>query len=499
MKKFDLDTPLIQFEDSTGKHAWAIRNAVEGVQIFGGIGSGKTSGSGRTLAIKYLTAGFGGLVLTVKPDEKDMWKYYCEVTGRSSDLVIIEPGGEYGFDFLQYLSSQKNSETPITANILETLKTVIRASEEKSSGRSDDPFWEKSLDMLLFHVIDLCSIAYGNTSVQTMYDIVQTLPKLTTAPKEDNKATAFESAFKKAKAIVEVEIEKWYKTLSQFQKDALGEEEEFEEAVMDAIPQARLLKFLDTFFFETFKNLSDKTRSIIEFSFNGFLFQLLREPIYSMFCKTKKNVRPEDSLEGKIILINLPVKLYNKVGKDCQTLFKYIWQVEMEKRNALTNDRPVFLWADEAQNFFTEHDPIFQATARSSLVATVYITQNLPNYHMAMGGSKTDDRVKGFLGTLGTKIFHANGDIETNKYASELIGDAFFYDPSRSVTTAEKFSRSDSVGLKLDRRIRPEEFICLKTGGERNNYRVEAYIQVQGDQLFEGGNFKKVKFNQKYN
>src|SRR5688572_8333638 len=67
---FDLDTTLIKFSDSDRWSHFTIRNAVEGVQIFGGIGSSKTSGSGRLLALKYLSNRFGGLVLTAKADER---------------------------------------------------------------------------------------------------------------------------------------------------------------------------------------------------------------------------------------------------------------------------------------------------------------------------------------------------------------------------------------------------------------------------------------------
>lgn len=70
MDPFDLDRPLIELVSGSEKSAWTIRHAVEGVQVYGGIGSGKTSGSGRLLALKYLNAGFGGLVLTAKADEK---------------------------------------------------------------------------------------------------------------------------------------------------------------------------------------------------------------------------------------------------------------------------------------------------------------------------------------------------------------------------------------------------------------------------------------------
>lgn len=59
----DLDAPLVKFS-ADPRDWWTLRDAVRGVQIFGGIGSGKSSGSGRTLALSFLKAGFGGLVLT---------------------------------------------------------------------------------------------------------------------------------------------------------------------------------------------------------------------------------------------------------------------------------------------------------------------------------------------------------------------------------------------------------------------------------------------------
>ena len=46
-----------------GGDLWRVKDACEGTVIFGGTGSGKTSGSGRALATAFLAAGFGGLVL----------------------------------------------------------------------------------------------------------------------------------------------------------------------------------------------------------------------------------------------------------------------------------------------------------------------------------------------------------------------------------------------------------------------------------------------------
>lgn len=502
MKPFDLDQPLLNFGSGATNPYWTIRNAVEGVQIFGGIGSGKTSGSGRMLALKYLKQGFGGLVLTVKPDEKDSWVSYCKIAGRESDLVIVEPGGKNHFNFLEYESSKAADQNGITANLVQVLKTVIQAGKEKDSGKGDDQFWETALDMLIFNVIDLCKLAYGKLSLQKMYDVVQTILKENETLKPQSEAAEFKE-FQKTMEIARTKVLKivdaWEDRLAEsIKRDYYNDPQLYEDALMEAIPEARLLRFLDQFFMESFKNLSEKTRSVIDFSFSGFLFHLLREPVYSLFCRHQSNFTPDDSLQGKIILLNLPVKLYHKVGRDCQILFKYIWQRRMEQRNITTNDRTVFLWADEAQNFLHEHDADFQATARSSRVATVYISQNTPNYYASMGGETAKYKVKSFLGTLNTKFFHANADTETNEYASKLIGDDFVIEKTDNFNYGEKPTTGSSTSHKLERVIRPEEFIRLKTGGSSNGYQVEGIIHRQGDMININQSHKKIFFNQNY-
>ncbi|MEJ7659607.1 MAG: hypothetical protein WKG07_08255 [Hymenobacter sp.] len=290
----------VPYEKGVG--VWTIRNAVEGVQIFGGIGSGKTSGSGRLLALKYLKAGFGGLVLTVKQDEKDTWKEYCKLTGRANDLVVLEPGGKHCFNFLQYEASHTNGQQAITENIVDVLKTVIKAGEEKSGGKGEDAFWDKSLDMLLFNVVDLCKLAYDRVSVQEMYDIVLTSPRTKKdleKTTEERAQNAFFKAFDRACTKVIAKVTAWQERAPQAELERMSNPEYFEEHISDYVPNYRVLKVLGQFFLETQLNLNDKTRSVIDFMFSGFLFRLLREPIYSLFCRGTSTITPEYSLHGK--------------------------------------------------------------------------------------------------------------------------------------------------------------------------------------------------------
>ena len=501
MQPLNLDQPVFELASQTARNNWTIRDSFNGLSIHGGIGAGKSSGSARFVALKYLQLGYGGLVLTVKPDEKEEWAEYCRMTGRSDDLIVIEPGGRYRFNFIDYESRNQSGQEAITENIVEVLKTVIRAGEEKSSGKSDDPFWETALDMLMVNAIDLCRLAYGRVTITDLYNVVQSIPKAEERPQSgEEEPKAFQTAFRLAKNKVNLKVDKWFANLSNDVRESYLEDPgHFQQQMTDEIPDVRLMQFLDQFFIDNYIGLSEKTRSIVDFQFSGFLFRLLREPIFSLFCQGQSTVIPEDAFNGKIILLNLPIKLYHKVGRDCQVLFKFIFQRRMEARDVNLHPRPVFLWADEAQHFVHEHDPIFQATARSSRVATVYITQNLPNYYAAMGGGdKAEYRVKSFLGTLATKIFHANAEMETNKYASELVGDGYFEERSDSLTVSQSFSRTRSRSLSIDKLLRPEDFVRLKTGGPLNNFRVEGVIHKQGDVLLNGQNHVKMVFNQHY-
>jgi type IV secretory pathway TraG/TraD family ATPase VirD4 len=121
----------------------------------------------------------------------------------------------------------------------------------------------------------------------------------------------------------------------------------------------------------------------------------------------------------------------------------------------------------------------------------------LPNYYAAMGGHNGEYRVKSFLGNFGSKVFLANSCVETNRYASDLFGEADFTDSSISVSVAsDSFSHSQSVSVKLLKLVRPEEFVSLKTGGPLNNHKCEGYWHRQGDPLFNNRNYKKITFNQ---
>src|ERR1700735_5375099 len=88
--------------DWKGGQAFTIADAQTGVAVFGATGSGKTSGPGALLARAYLRAGFGGLVLCAKTEERAQWDAWAAATGRSADLVRVDTSGRARFNLLEW-------------------------------------------------------------------------------------------------------------------------------------------------------------------------------------------------------------------------------------------------------------------------------------------------------------------------------------------------------------------------------------------------------------
>lgn len=493
----DLDAPIANFG---GAGRLTIRNLCEGCMITGGLGAGKTSGSFFFILKKMLMEGFGGLLLTVKPQEAEEYRRLCRQAGREKDLIEITPGGKHSFNWLEYESRTSDAGKPITDNILEVLKTCIKAGAQQDVGRGDDGFWQQSLDMLIGYVIDLCLLAYGKVSLDTVYKIVQSLPKMPTtaasSPKNDSDNGTFENAWQSAVMNVDAKRHDWHNSMATVPGFTTLTKSEYETRLYEAVPEVRTLDFVFEFFYQTFKYLNPKTRAIVEFIFIGFLAKLLREPVYSLFSKPS-TVTPDDCYDGKIILINLPVKKYYETGRNIQLIVKLVCQRAWERRVITDSSMPLFLAADEAYTFVHEHDTLFQSTARSSRICTLAVTQNLNNYYSAMGGEKSEYKVKSLISTLATKIFHANTDVETNEYASALIGDSYFTDPSMNISmSTDSFTRGQNLGIKRERVYPPEFFNSLKCGGPNNNFNVEAIIHKQGDPISKGVNHARIVFKQ---
>ena len=469
----NLDKPLVRFSQNQ-KDWWTIRDAVRGVQIFGGIGSGKSSGSGKTLAKTYLKNGFGGLVLCAKPDEKDNWIRYAKETGREDDLIIFSKGSEYEFNPLQYEMTREGEGAGEIFNLSYLFMEIYKMGNRFSGGgatKESERYWDTALKRCLNSLIRLIQMAEEELSITNMKRI------LTTAPNSEE----LDEFFK----MEDEESTKWaennYCMSCLLRAAEKVIDEESEEKYND----------LHNYFMEQWGRMDVKTRSIISESFLG-LAEPFQDGILKKHFSKGTNLYPEETFKGKIIILNFPVKEFLASGVYAQGIFKLLWQQATERRDVTKYPTPVFLWVDESQLFLSGYDQIFQTTARSSRACTVFISQNISNYYVAVGGNNSRAKVDSLLGNLGTKIFHANNDAVTNEWAARTIGKAFINVSGISVGKEQ----SSSLNQHLHYQVEPREFTILPSGGIENDLKVGAVVNVAGKKWSDDSNYKKVIFKQ---
>ncbi len=172
---YSLDEPLLWL---TRKNPWTIRMACEGTQILGDMGSGKTSGSGRTLAKAMLPAGFGGLVLCKKVDEYATWIDYAKETGRMDQLLIVDPSQPWRFNFLDYQFKRAGEGAGYVDNAVALFMNLIenrREGAQQTRGRNE-AFWVDGARRLVRHTMEALLLAGEPVSMDNLKKAITTLP-----------------------------------------------------------------------------------------------------------------------------------------------------------------------------------------------------------------------------------------------------------------------------------------------------------------------------------
>src|SRR5579885_2101991 len=141
---FHPDTLIRDWKNGEG---FAIADALTGVAVFGATGSGKTSGTGKHLALGYLNAEKGGIGLCAKKDERRQWEKWVHDAAREDDLIIFDASGKYRFNFLDWESSRASEGGGLTINVVALLEEIITALQpvDKPGGGGENAFWEDAL------------------------------------------------------------------------------------------------------------------------------------------------------------------------------------------------------------------------------------------------------------------------------------------------------------------------------------------------------------------
>jgi TraM recognition site of TraD and TraG len=409
----DLDTPLLQL---SAQDKFTLRDACQGVHVFGGIGSGKTSGSGKALAAAYLRAGFGGLVLCAKPEEVEAWQRYARDNGRENSLLLFgERGG--GFNFITYELARQGAAG--IGSVIECLMRILEAARlsQTNTSQGGQQFWDDAMRQLLRNTIPILYAATGAVQIPDIIRFVASAPT-SLAQARDAEWQAQSYMFRTVLAARQKPLH----PLDPGDFDKTG-----------------------SYWRDEFSQLDPKTRSNISISLSTALDRFNRGRLHKAFC-TETTLVPELTFHGAIIILDMSALTWNEDGIIAQQLFKYMWQRAVLSRNALEprhRERPVFLWADESQYFVNSFDTDFQSACRGSRACTVFLTQSLPTYYAKMGGEHAKHKADMLLANFVTKIFHNNADPETNRWAADTIGRSV----QRRGTYNEGGSTSRSMGM----------------------------------------------------
>ncbi len=455
-----LDSPLLHLSPHRADR-FTLRDACAGVQVFGATGSGKSSAVNRAFVSSYLGHGFGALITTTKPGDTEDYIRYCEEAGRLDDLIVFGADSGHAFNFLRYESERPGRGAGQTENLVRLFTTVLEAADASASpSRANDQFWRKASQQLVRNAIDLLQFAGEPLTLPAIQDVLASAP---------------ESA-------EQVSDEGWRRSsLCWRYLQQAGKQLRDSEALFDFRATA-------TFWTKQLPSQNPRTRGDVLQTFSVTAESLSRGLFRRLFC-SGLNVVPEMCAAGKIWLIDLPVKVYGDVGRQAQCLIKYCFQQAMERRDLTKNPRPVALIVDEADLFLTSSDFSFQATARSSRVCSIYLTQSIAGLQSRLGQGGGNHNTQAFLANLTTKIFTANCEPSTYAYAEQLFGKHWSLRPNSSVSgpkngggtfrsgrDAEKPNLSSGVNPNLESYVQGSRLSQLRNGGLANRRQVEALI-----------------------
>jgi len=388
--------------------------AFENTLILGGPGGGKTSGSGKAIASALLRTGAGGLVLTAKNEEIQLWKDYARANGREKWLVLFDPNTS-GFNVLDW-ELARNGVRGI-GNVIESLMHILEFIDNavgSGGGKSSEPFWDQAARLALNHIVPLLYSANGRINVA---DIISFVVSVATKPEQYTDPTFIANSF-----------------AGQTMRKAVDN------------PAVRIeedeLKRLLHYWFHQHTQIPDRTKGNIDVTLAAKLDRFRHGALSHMFCGST-TICPEMIFHGAVVVMGCPVLTHHDDGCIAQQIFKYCVQKAIESRMGLDErqrERPLFIFGDEYQYFFNSYDDTFVSTSRSSKTAVVCLSQSLATLYSRVPKDKTD-AVDGFVGKFGTQIFHLNTCNRTNSYASQLIGKDIQLRATRGQTSGSSTSK----------------------------------------------------------
>jgi len=512
-KTFHLDDEILRWTDND-LDTFTLRDAVRGVFVTGAIGSGKSSGIGDFLAHKYITAGFGGIVLCAKVGEADEWRERAKRAGALDRFVFFSKEEIYRFNPLMYEMSRTDKGGKSTDSMVELFMRLARLGSRMrggSGGSSKDPFWDLVLERMTKAMLDILKLSGEVLTVNNMVKLLRSLLEEGGYDKFEiyclEKDLLLENIAlyeEQNEALIEEEKLSQSQILEQAEQDIQSPffkawDSNYLIACLYKIERTHLSKddaltydVAKQAFLYDFPDMHDKLQTTISETFYGFAnpFRSGLPAKYMGASFLSPEVMPERTFEGKIIVLDFATHLYGVLGSFIQVAYKKIWQDAVQRRKVTSETVPVFQFMDECQFFLDDGDMLFATTARSSKAGMVCLTQNLSNLYATIGNN---NKVHSLLGNLTTKCFHNNDSSVNNEWASATISNT---KKTKSLGSMHGVNMA-SVNESYERQVQSYEFLSLKNGGKMNEFLVEGYITRIGRAFSTGSNFMKVRFKQR--
>lgn len=463
------------------KDVFRLSDAVQGILVLGSTGSGKSSGAAKCLIQWLLAAGCGGIALCVKTSDRIDMERYAKECGREDDLVIFGPDSPHQFNLLNFeLSHGGKLDASRLENVVQLFAIILEIAEkDRQAGGSsgENKYFERAATQLLRASLLPLYLAGETISLDNIRRFIMDAPR----------------------SLEEAADETWRQHSYCYQVLCRADDQPMSPSLVKDFELSLL------YIMKEFPSMDAKPRSSIVSTYSTMADLFQRGAIRDTFF-SDTTITPDACREGKIFILDFPVLKYNDIGRIIQAAFKYVWQRAMERHDVAVTPRPVFLLSDEAQTFLTSFDTIFQATARGSRVATIYLTQNLPGMMEAVGGESGRHAIDALIGNLRLKIFHAQDDPVTCEWQSQLIGQTrrctfnsnVQSNPQKGFDFFGDQNRSAGFSESMEYEIQPWEWSRdLRNGGKQNHYLVDA-VAYQGGRLWQsnGKNFLPVTFQQ---
>lgn len=459
-----LEQPLLMLSD---KDEFTLRDLYQHVLVTGGTGAGKTSGPGQALATAVLNHGASVLVLTQKPDEVDRWKGYAQKTAR--EILLFGPGHDTRLNPFEYVAS-KGEVIGSTESMMGLFQSMQEVTKLEKGGKSDNPFWPNKANQFTSNGIDLLKAAQEPVTLANVQQCVTTAPQ----SREEAGSESWQASSYCASLIAR----------SNDLRNQMSEQQ-YHDAQMAW-----------QFWLTEVPGMAQETRGSVVSNVTVMTSPLLRGQLYQLLGTTT-NFTPEDWLEEKILVLDMPVSVHGRAGLLAQTIISHVFMDAIERRKG---GNPALIFIDEFQRFATKRLMEFMQTSRSANAGCVLLTQTVNNVRAAMGGEDGGKTAADALLDLSaTKIFCANSG-ETNEWAANQIGKSLqdFSTWGANPDEDRKKMHSNVGGSeRFEQAIQPAYFARLKKGGPPD-FQVGAIVHQFGRQFSTTGlPFIEVSFPQK--